>query len=392
LLGALSSRQDIEVSLNPEFFMTDHVVTCGVTRFGKSYSNAVIIEELVKANRPVLVIDPHGEYYSFSQVNDNAQEIDSLPSELEPRKFNTVIYAPPSFLEPGEHELTVSFSDLEPSEIVELTGIEGENQIALVYECARALQGKSYNVDAFVSHMRTVKEDLNINVAIESIAARLRVLQRGIGVFGKGFDPKELIVPGQITVITLSGLDSRAQQVLVTSLLRRLFYERQWGRLVPFTVAIDEAQRFAPETSDPVSKGVIEELVKEGLKFGVNVLAMSQRPTELSNTIRAQSETKIFHKLTEAADINYVAGLLEKVSPRIMDNLTRLGRGEAIVAGSCTNYLPVSIRFRPRQSRHAGRTVTLRLRKRVAQANGSSGVKSVNGANGVKQTKLGESG
>jgi hypothetical protein len=370
-LGILSSRPDIVVSLDPDVFMNEHIVTFGVTRFGKSYSNAVIIEEFAKANRPVFIIDPHGEYYSFSIANDSLHEIQSLPKKLSPRVFKTVVYSPPMFREKEERELTISFSELEASEIVELTGIEGENQIALVYETVRVLQGQPYDVESFIKRMKNVKEELNLSVAIESIAARLRVLQRGIGVFGQSFNPRELIVPGQITVVNLSGLDLRAQQVLVTTLLRRLFYERQWGNVPPFSVAVDEAQRFAPEGSDPVSRRVIEELVKEGLKFGVNVLAMSQRPTELSPTIRSQAETRIFHRLSESADVNYVTGLIEKASPGTSESITRLSKGEAIIWGGCTNYTAVRMRIRSRQSKHAGRTGTLRLRRKITNGNGT---------------------
>jgi hypothetical protein len=371
-LGVLSSRPYVMVSLDPTIFMNEHVVTFGVTRFGKSYSNAVIIEEFAKSCRPVFIIDPHGEYYSFSIANDNVDEIQSLPKNLSPRLFKTVVYSPPMFREKEERELTISFSELEASEIVELTGIEGENQIALVYETVRGLQKQQpYDLETFVESMRDVKDELKLNVQSESIIARLRVLQRGIGVFGQSFNPQELIVPGQITVVNLSGLDLRAQQILVTTLLRRLFYERQWGNIPPFSVAIDEAQRFAPEGSDPVSKRVIEELVKEGLKFGVNVLAMSQRPTELSPTIRSQAETRIFHRLSESADVNYVTGLIEKASPGASEGITRLSKGEAIIWGGCTNYTAVRMRIRSRQSKHAGRTGTLRLRKKITNGNGT---------------------
>ena len=377
MIGTLSSRPDITVSLDPEIFMTEHIVTFGVTRFGKSYTNAVTIEEFAKANRAIIIIDPHGEYWSLSTPNNEPIEAHRLPPELEPRGFNTVTYSPPAFRDPalGEKLLTVSFSELEASEIIELTGIEGENQIAVVYESVRILHEKEpwqqYDVNGFINQMRAVKDDLKMNVALESIAARLHVLQRGIGVFGQNFNPKEMISPGQITVVNLSGLDLRAQRVLVTTLLRRLFYERQWGNIPPFSVAIDEAQRFAPDGADPVSKRVIEELVKEGLKFGVNVLAMAQRPTELSHTVRAQAETKIFHRISETTDVNYVAGLIDKSAPGASESLPRLSKGEAILTGACTNYVAVRMRTRSRQSKHAGRTGALRLRRKVGNGNGT---------------------
>jgi hypothetical protein len=368
-MGRLVSRPDLVVNLDDEIFLKEHTVTFGVTRFGKSYSNAVVIEELSKAGRAILVIDPHGEYFSFEYLNDSADEVDSLPQGLAPQSFKTVTYSPPMFREGKEHELTVSFSELEASEIVELTGIGGENQIAVVYEAVRALRGQIYGVDEFIQRMRGVKEELGISVAVESISARLRVLQRGIGIFGGSFNPKEIIQPGQITVVNLSGLDLRAQQVLVTCLLRRLFNEKQFGNIPQFALVIDEAQRFAPEGSAPVSKPVIEEIAKEGLKFGISLHIMAQRPTEVSNTVRSESETKLFHRLSEAADVNYAIGILEKASPELVGAVTRLSKGEAILTGACTNYIPVRVMVRPRQSRHAGRTGTMRVRKRVTSNN-----------------------
>jgi len=386
-VGKLFSRPDLLVNLDDQLFLNEHTVTFGVTRFGKSYSNAVLVEELLKAGRAILVIDPHGEYFSFEQPNDSADEIENLPQGLAPRGFRTVTYSPPMFREGKERVLTVSFSELEASEIVELTGIEGENQIAVVYETVRGLRGHVYRIDEFVQGMRDVKQELGISVAVESIAARLRVLQRGIGIFGDSFNPGELIELGQITIINLSGLDLRAQQVLVTCLLRRLFNERQFGNIPQFALVVDEAQRFVPEGSAPVSKPVIEEIAKEGLKFGISLHIMAQRPTEVSKTVRSESETKLFHRLSEAADVSYAVSILEKASPELVDAVTRLSKGEAILTGGCTNYIPIRVAVRPRQSRHAGRTGTMRLRKRVTGNDSTSRPLSQNSNLGAWQTR-----
>ena len=73
-----------------------------------------------------------------------------------------------------------------------------------------------------------MKKELNLNAAVESIAATT-CASAWHWIFEKTFDPRKMIVPGQITVINLSDIDLPAQQVVVTALLRRLFFEGQCG-------------------------------------------------------------------------------------------------------------------------------------------------------------------
>lgn len=361
-LGYLFLDPQERVVLDPDRFINEHSYTFGVTRWGKSYTIGVILEEISKKGKPVLVIDPHGEYYSLAEANDKEEEIKKLPEELKPTGFNTLIYSPPMFREPHEKELTIRFSELRAPEIIELTRITGENQIAVVYETVRSFGGSDYDLQEFISRMRRVKEELGFQASIQSVIARLEVLQRGIGVFGEGFDPTEIIKGGQITIINLGGLDLRAQQVTVAALLRRLLNERQFGNIPGFATIVDEGQRFAPEGGEAVSKTILERIVTEGLKFGVSLHIIAQRPTEVSNTIRSESETKIFHKLTEVSEVNYATGVLQVTAPELAENIPRLGVGEAVITGSCTNGLPIRVNIRARQSKHAGRTGAMRRR------------------------------
>ena len=367
-IGYLTDYPNIEVRLDADIFVEEHSVTCGVTRWGKSYTNAVIIEELVKKGIAVLIIDPHGEYSSFQVPNDKPEEIRELPPDLKPRAFHTTMFSPPGFSHNGTRELNIRFSDLEPEEIVELLNVTGENQIAVIYEAAKMLEGKSYDVEMFIKAMRLAREKLKISASIESVAARLRVLQSGLGIFGKGTDPRELIREGQISIVNLSGLDIRAQRILVACLLRRLYHERQYGNIPEFAVFIDEAQRFAPHIGEPISKKVINTLVREGLKFGISVHVILQRPTELSEVVRGEAGTKIFHRLIESSEIKYASNVLEVTAPELVDALPRLSRGEVIIVGGCTNYIPIRVKVRPRQSKHIGRRGEMIRRRKLSSA------------------------
>ena len=353
-LGWLLRPEGVEFTPRLDTIFREHSVTCGVTRWGKSYANAVLMEEAVKAGKTVLVIDPHGEYGSFSEPNDVGA--DELPSGLKPRAFSTKIFSPPGFVGEGERELTIAFSDLEPPEIIELLQVSGENQIAVIYEAVSMLrnEGRRYGVDEFIKALEEARSELGVQAATRSIAARLRSLERHVKIFGSGVDPNDLVEEGAISVINLSGLDIMAQRIIVACVLRRLFNERKYGRVPEFAVFVDEAPRFVPQDGNPPSKPVIEELAREGLKFGISLHVIAQRPTELSTTVRDESVTKIFLKLTGRVELDFVRNTIGELAPELVDVVPNLNKGEAVIVGTCTSYIPVPIKFRPRQSKHAG--------------------------------------
>ncbi|HEY9204993.1 MAG TPA: ATP-binding protein [Candidatus Methanoperedens sp.] len=365
-LGHLFFYPDIEVRLRTQIFMREHSAVFGVTRSGKSYTSGVILEELIKINSPVLIIDPHGEYHSLGQPNDVPAEVEKLNSiGLDPRLFNIQEFSPPSFVdtEQGEREITVNFSDLTAAEIIELTGFSGENQQALIFETARTLQGIDYTINHFLNIAERNNGQLSLNVNMGVIRARVEILQRR-GIFGNGFVPSELINTNQVSIINLSGLDKNTQQITVAALLRRIFRARTYGDIPYFSLFIEEAHRFAPSSSDPISKSTVEEIAKEGGKFGISLHIVSQRPSEVSNTLLSQCETKIFHKLIEVPDVNYARSVLGVASPELAESVPNLSVGSAIIMGGITNYQPIYTLIRPRQSRHGGGTAQVRLRRR----------------------------
>lgn len=355
LLGTLTQFPKVRARLDTGVFTTEHSHTVGVTRWGKSYTNAVLIEELFKKGYSILVVDPHGEYRSFQEPNDKGEEVSSLPKDLEPRGFETTVFAPSGFTRGEEEELRVGFSELRPSEIIEITKTSGENQIAVIRETYNRLRGREYDVSDFIAGMEETKQAMEISAATSSVAARLMVFQRDVGVFGKGLEPTDVIEKGKISVLNLSGVGVRTQRIITTCILRRLFSERMRKNIPKFSLFVDEAQRFVPQGINPISKGVIEEYIKEGLKFGVNVHLISQRATEISTTARSQTGTKIFHKLTEKSELNYASNLIGEEMANARDLLRRLSKGEAIVVGGATNYIPVRVNIRPRQSKHIGK-------------------------------------
>jgi len=153
-----------------------------------------------------------------------------------------------------------------------------------------------------------------------------------------------------ITVIDLSGVPFEVLSITV-SLISRLIFEHGYfyKRLrctnnpsekinndVPILLVYEEAHKYVPN-SELVkyrsSKKSIERIAKEGRKYGVTLLLASQRPSEISETIFSQCNNFIAMRLTNPVDQSYVKKLLPDSLGSLVDKMTSLKQGEAILVG-----------------------------------------------------------
>jgi DNA helicase HerA-like ATPase len=81
------------------------------------------------------------------------------------------------------------------------------------------------------------------------------------------------------------------------------------------------------------SRNAIERIAKEGRKYGVTLGIVSQRPSEISETIFSQCNNFIAMRLTNPTDQNYVKRLLPDTLGNLIDNLPSLQSGEGLLLG-----------------------------------------------------------
>ena len=81
------------------------------------------------------------------------------------------------------------------------------------------------------------------------------------------------------------------------------------------------------------SKRSIERIAKEGRKYGLNLMVVSQRPSEVSETIFSQCNNFIVLKLTNINDQSCIKNLLPDNSSSLVDVLPTLASGECLVVG-----------------------------------------------------------
>lgn len=119
----------------------------------------------------------------------------------------------------------------------------------------------------------------------------------------------------------------------------------------PWVIVLEEAHNYVrPHRQDEsrglaVSRETFERIAKEGRKFGLSFIAASQRPSDVSATVLSQCANFIVHRLQNPQDIDHFRRIVPSQSRRLMDQITILAPGEAIVVGSAFN-IPTRARIR----------------------------------------------
>ena len=154
-----------------------------------------------------------------------------------------------------------------------------------------------------------------------------------------GYDDKE---ETNITLIDLSGIPFEVLSIVV-SLISRLVFDfcfyfknMKKGKEVPFLLVLEEAHNYIPQSEGAKYHSVkksIERIAKEGRKYGISLMIVSQRPSEISETIFSQCNNFVAMRLTNPTDQQYVKRLMPDSVSAITDTLPVLERQEALIIG-----------------------------------------------------------
>jgi DNA helicase HerA-like ATPase len=154
-----------------------------------------------------------------------------------------------------------------------------------------------------------------------------------------------------ITVLDLSGIPSAILTRLIGGILsityEALFWSRErpeGGRNRPLLIVMEEAHRYLGHDDSSNARTAVQRIVKEGRKFGVGAMIVSQRPSEIDDTILSQCGTIFALRLSNSADRSKVQGALPDSLSGIIDSLPILRTGEAVIVGEAAK-LPVRCRI-----------------------------------------------
>lgn len=152
-----------------------------------------------------------------------------------------------------------------------------------------------------------------------------------------------------ISIIDLSGVPFEVLSITVSLVARLIFdfafhysknkHKNNEQNDIPFMIVCEEAHNYIPKDGGAeynASRKSIERIAKEGRKYGLSLMVVSQRPSEVSETIFSQCNNFVVLRLTNFNDQNCVKRLLPDNNSSLVDCLPTLSAGEALIVGDAT--------------------------------------------------------
>ncbi|MBV1800490.1 ATP-binding protein [Siccirubricoccus sp. G192] len=397
LLGHYTLDDRAEAYLNGNKFFQRHAIIVGSTGSGKSWATARILEQVAALpNANAVVFDIHGEYGPLAGAGFRHYRV-AGPADLDQPRANDdgVLFLPywllgyealvsmfvdrtdqnaPNqamvmaraimdakkayLISMGQHALLANFTIDSPvpfsieDVIRTLTSLNTE-----VVEGARAGATKQGDFHGKLSRMIQRLEsrrsdrrlaflfgagDTSFEMGwLERLVAALLASARGQADNGGG-----------IKVIDFSEVPSDVLPVMVSLVAKLALSVQQWALPAvrhPVALFCDEAHLYLPDRSggsaaDEVSVGIFERIAKEGRKYGVGLVVISQRPSEVNRTVLSQCNNLLAMRLTNGEDQSVIRRLLPDSLGGYGDLLPVLDTGEALVVGDAS-LLPSRIRL-----------------------------------------------
>ena len=167
-----------------------------------------------------------------------------------------------------------------------------------------------------------------------------RALYKTVRVVAQSLDPAlyKLLLGRAVSGFTIVHLapPSRGNIDYVLSTLLEDFYEQMVEEYEPnrrLLLVVEEAHNLAPVDEDKPTKQVLRRIAREGRKWGVSLLTVTQRPSQVDSTVLSQAATVVVLRITNAQDVEVVRKSLESISKEHADRLPDLEPGQAIVSG-----------------------------------------------------------
>lgn len=371
-VGTLRQDASIPAMIQVDELLGKHCAVLGSTGTGKSCGVAMILRSILAQNPQahILLLDPHNEYATC--FGSHAEVI--TPNDLQlPFWFLTfeelveVIIGNTNTRE-AEAEI---LAELVPLAKMRFAANRGRDNAVQFKKSVG--QVDSFTVDTPVPYRMSDllglidermgrfenRKDLvpyrQLKARIESISwdpryafmfGNLTVQDHMAEIIGRMF---RVPVNGKpIAILELTGVPSEIVNVVVSLICRMTFDFALWGDgNVPVTLVCEEAHRYVPNNPklgfEPTRRAIAR-IAKEGRKYGVSLCVISQRPSELDQTILSQCNTVFAMRMSNDRDQAFVRAAIFDTAASLLDFLPSMGMREAIVFGDGVT-LPGRIRF-----------------------------------------------
>jgi len=156
-----------------------------------------------------------------------------------------------------------------------------------------------------------------------------------------------------IRIIDISGLPNEVAGPLTAVIGRLLFQYKVWQTRAererdPVLLVCEEAHRYVPNAGEAeyeAAQTAIRRIAREGRKYGLGLMLVSQRPADVESTVLSQCNSWVILRLTNSSDQEHVARFLPDSLAGLTRLLPSLIRREAVFVGEAA-AIPARVRIR----------------------------------------------
>lgn len=377
-LGRLSQRSELRVFVEPNLLFSRHLAILGQSGSGKSWAVSSLLQRTVKLmpKAHIVLLDLHGEYgwrdadghFHSAYPVDMVRHVDARSLEI-PYWLLTYGELVDLLIDRTDQNASLQISFMR--EVLYALRKKGNQDLGIdrlsvdspvyfslkeMYQHFKQANEQQFDFgktkgplfgafDEFLVRFQAMFNDSRYDFLFRpkrrTKSTDLEALLRDF--IGLG-EPKR-----QITVIDLSPVPHDVRPTVSSQIGRLAFEFNYWNprrRDFPILLVCEEAHQYIPRDADAQHEGSrreMERIAKEGRKYGVGLCVVSQRPTELSETVLSQCSNFICLRTTNPQDQEYIRKLMPEGEQDLADVLTTLHRGEALAVGEA---IPLPTRFR----------------------------------------------
>ncbi|MFL6354955.1 MAG: ATP-binding protein [Nitrososphaeraceae archaeon] len=328
-IGTLLRQKDVDVKININKVATRHLGILAMTGMGKSNVVTLIAKAVSEIPGTMVIFDYHDDYKGLRIRNANL-----IPAKINPRLLSADKFA----------------------DVIEIRDIADIQKTILSKAFDDDLKKRTGD-DFWQTLEENIKNLEQIEKRNKSSAERVRdkvkeahrrlsnILQADAA------DPVAMIKEGKINIISLLELNEKQANIAISFYLESLLSDRKnaknqmhsegSGGFVrfksPMIVVIEEAHVFIPKQEYTDTKYFAAKVAREGRKFGVGLIVVSQRPRSIDSNVLSQLGSLAIMKVVQQEDQTQIASTSESLTTNLTEQLPSLNPGEALLIGQWVN-------------------------------------------------------
>ncbi len=323
---------DLKAFLDLEKIYTMHMAVLGTTGSGKTTFVRRLLENIKDREIKIFIFDLYGEYYGFLENRQTVKEI-KIPNTIFPISAQQIKelmkdYSIPVQEKSFEEKKFVSFFRLALKPDINFIAFKEKSLEELFIEASQFIDIYTPLKNEFFLFLDLIKEDFGE----DAVNNQPDILKKIVS----SFTQKE-----SITVFNLKEVEDPKSRINIAGLIMKEIFKQAKIDRKKRIVILEEAQNFAPEKgygeieagSENLSFLMARKIATEGRKFNLGLVAITQRPANISKYILSQLNTQVIFKLSNRNDLEAVSPFFEFSKGDIFSILPFLKPGNGYITG-----------------------------------------------------------